>query len=208
MSSNEAAAPRATGQHFAGDLRRALMDAAVTELEDVGVDRLSMRNVARRIAVSHAAPAHHFTDKAGLLTAIAAEGFDLFTRHLSSVKDAASADPLDRLARLGRAYAEFADLHPAHFEVMFRPALIRAEDPEFTRAGDAAFGALRHQIEQCQEAGWRAGIDTTALTASAWSLAHGLTVLRTQGALDRHYANASLDGVVVLAAALIGPVPE
>jgi AcrR family transcriptional regulator len=186
------------------------MDAAIATLRAVGADHLSLREVARRSGVSHAAPAHHFGDKAGLLTAVATEGFELFTAHLEEFTaddDADPLDPLDRLAVLGRAYAEFAERFPAHFEVMFRPALIRVDDVEFMRAGDAAFETLRRHVERCQRAGWRADAENNALTVAAWSFAHGISVLRSQGSLARHSADSSLDGVLVIAGALLGTAP-
>src|SRR6266496_3683288 len=84
-------APRAVGEHFAGDLRQALLDAAVATLDEVGADGLSLREVARRAGVSHAAPAHHFTDKAGLLTAVATEGNPALSNPALSVKWCAGA---------------------------------------------------------------------------------------------------------------------
>jgi AcrR family transcriptional regulator len=199
------AKPRPVGSHFDGDLRRALMDAAIATLAEVGADHLSLREVARRIGVSHAAPAHHFGDKAGLLTAIATEGFELFTAHLAGAVAESGAHPLDELAELGRAYAQFAETFPAHFEVMFRPTLIRADDPAFARAGDVAFAALRSHIARCQLEGWRVGADTDALTVAAWALAHGISVLRAQGSLARHAPDNSLAGVVTIANALLRP---
>ncbi len=190
--------------HFDGDLRRALIAAAVLTLEDVGAEDLSLRAVARSIGVSHAAPAHHFGDRAGLLTAVATEGFQLFTEHLGRTLAVSPEKPLDQLAKLGRAYAEFAQLHPGHFGVMFRPALTHTADAGYTAASEAAFQALERHVQLCQQAGWRADADTPTLAAAAWSLAHGITVLRTQGPLAKHVADASLDGVATLAATLIG----
>jgi AcrR family transcriptional regulator len=198
-------ASRPVGVHFDGDLHRQLLAAAVSTLEDVGAEDLSLRAVARSIGVSHAAPAHHFGDKAGLLTAVAIEGFQLFTEHLGRTLAMARDNPLDQLTELGRAYAEFAQLHPGHFDVMFRPALTRTTDPEYIAASDTAFQALERHVALCQQAGWRAGADTRTLAAAAWALAHGITVLRTQGPLAKHVADASLDGVAALAATLIGP---
>jgi AcrR family transcriptional regulator len=204
MVSSAVRKTRPVGTHFDGDLRRALMDAAIATLADVGADHLSLRAVARRIGVSHAAPAHHFGDKAGLLTAIATEGFELFSAHLSAAGSVPDSAPVDELAILGRAYVQFAETFPAHFEVMFRPSLICVDDPAFASAGDAAFDALRRHIARCQDSGWRAHADNGALTAAAWALAHGIAVLRTQGSLARHYADVSLDGVVAIADALLG----
>jgi len=196
--------PRAVGVHFDGDLRRALVEAAVMALDDVGADNLSLRDVARRSGVSHAAPAHHFGDKAGLLTAVAVEGFHLFVEHLAhTLVRNARRDPVDQLAMLGGAYAEFADLHPGLFEVMFRPRLTRANDPDYEVASANAFEALRAHIEACQRAGWRPDADNRALAVAAWALAHGLSVLRSQGSLARHYTNDSLRSVVKIGATLL-----
>jgi AcrR family transcriptional regulator len=195
-------APRAVGEHFAGDLRQALLDAAVATLDEVGADRLSLRRVARRAGVSHAAPAHHFTDKAGLLTAVATEGFAILVTYLAATRPGGAGEPVDQLAALGRAYAQFAEDNPGRFEVMFRPGLLRAGDPSFQRAGDAAFQVLRDHIATCQDRGWREHTPTDGLAAAAWALAHGIAVLRTQGSLARHYPDPSLTGVSELVTAI------
>lgn len=199
-------APRAVGQHFAGDLRQALLDAAVATLDEVGADRLSLREVARRAGVSHAAPAHHFTDKAGLLTAIATEGFGILADYLTGAQPASAGQPIDQLAELGRAYAQFAEENPGRFEVMFRPGLLRSGDPAFQRAGDAAFQTLHQHIAACQDLGWRDHAPTDALAAAAWALAHGIAVLRMQGSLARHYPDPSLSGVGQLVTAMTATV--
>ena len=198
-------APRAVGEHFAGDLRQALLDAAVATLDEAGTDRLSLREVARRAGVSHAAPAHHFTDKAGLLTAIATEGFGILVTYLARTQPGGTRHSVDQLAALGRAYAQFAEENPGRFEVMFRPGLLRADDPAFQRAGDAAFQALRDHIATCQGLGWREHASTDALAAAAWALAHGIAVLRMQGSLARHYPDPSLGGVSQLVTAITAP---
>jgi AcrR family transcriptional regulator len=167
-----------------------------------------MREVARRAGVSHAAPAHHFSDKAGLLTAIATEGFSTLVRYLAVAQPGGADEPVDQLAALGRAYARFAGDNPGRFEVMFRPALLRTENPDFQRAGDAAFQALHSHIASCQRRGWRAGTPTDALAAAAWALAHGIAVLRMQGSLDRHYPDCSLSGVGQLVTAMTATAPR
>src|SRR5215469_15193033 len=96
-------APRGVGEHFAGDLRQVLLDAAVATLDEVGADGLSLREVARRAGVSHAAPAHHFADKAGLLTVVATEGFRMLVTYLDGAQPGGSGQPVDQLALLGRA---------------------------------------------------------------------------------------------------------
>jgi AcrR family transcriptional regulator len=204
VSSTEDAGRR-IGVHYEGDLRSALVAAAVAALEQAGAEELSLRALARSAGVSHAAPAHHFGDKTGLLTAVATEGFGLFAQHLAQSLAFAPEEPLKQLAQLGCAYAEFAELHPGHFAVMFRPGLTDTGDAAYVAASDAAFQALERHVALCQGAGWRTAADTRTLASAAWALAHGITVLRSQGALARHFPDRSLDGVAALASTLIGP---
>ncbi|MFI7102891.1 TetR/AcrR family transcriptional regulator [Streptomyces sp. NPDC050161] len=154
-----------------GDLRRAIVDATVQAITESGPADWSLRDVARRAGVSHAAPAHHFGDKAGLLTAIATEGFELFAEALTR----AGADFLE----VGTAYVRFAVGHRAHFEVMFRPELYHPDDPAVSAARDRARdvlaqGARTLTTDKAQER-------TAAL--AAWSLVHGLSTLWLSGAL-------------------------
>lgn len=200
--STRAARRRPVGVHFDGDLRSVLLAVAAEALADSDVDGLSLRDVARRVGVSHAAPAHHFGDKTGLLTALATEGFERFIEHLAPFLADDGMDPVDVLPDLGRAYAEFALDHPGHFRVMFAPALIHADDPAYVAASDAAFAALRAHIERCQASRWRPDADPGDLAAAAWALAHGITVLLQQGSLARHCRHATLDGVGVIVATL------
>src|SRR4051794_7988101 len=109
-----------------GDLRRTLLASAVEVITERGVAALSLRDLARRAGVSHAAPTHHFTDRAGLLTAVAAQGWSLLAGALA----AHTAD----FTEAGVAYVVFAVEHPAHFAVMRSPDLVRADDPELTEA--------------------------------------------------------------------------
>jgi AcrR family transcriptional regulator len=158
-----------------GDLRRALLDTALEAVAEQGPAALSLRDVARRAGVSHAAPTHHFRDKTALLTALAAEGWSLLADSLQDV--AANGDSF---AELGVAYVVFATSHPAHFAVMRAPGLARADDPEL----EAAMGRARTQLKSGVrrfEAGTTRDADTTAL--AAWSLVHGLAALILEGAV-------------------------
>ncbi|MFC4020625.1 TetR/AcrR family transcriptional regulator [Micromonospora sp. GCM10011542] len=160
------------GYHH-GDLRRTLLAAAVKVVEEAGPAALSLRDLARRAGVSHAAPAHHFGDKAGLLTALATQGFDLLADTLEATGD-------DLLAA-GVAYVDFAVRHRAHFEVMFRPDLHRADDAELAAARGRAGAALRAGVATLPPAGVPADTDRDAL--AAWSIAHGFATLWLAGAL-------------------------
>ena len=158
-----------------GDLRQAVLAAALDVIASEGPGALSLRDLARRAGVSHAAPAHHFKDRTGLLTAIAAEGYDLLARTLADAPD---------LRERGVHYVRFAAAHPAHFQVMFRPDLYRADDPELLAAKERASTELRAGVTDL--AGTTA--DPRATGIAAWSLAHGFATLLLTHNLDEPLA--------------------
>jgi len=153
-----------------GDLPRALLDAAVQAILEVGPVAVSLRDLARRAGVSHAAPAHHFGDKAGLLTALAADGFRRLAATLRETYEATGS-----FLEVGVAYVRFAVNHRAHFEVMFRPELYRTEDPELVRAREQTRALLYPPAAEVAD-GPDGGGDVRAGVA-AWSLVHGLATL-------------------------------
>lgn len=117
-----------------GDLRKAFLDAAVEVIGESGTGAMSLRELARRAGVSHAASQHHFGDKAGLLTAVACQGYELLAEALRQAGD--------ELLDVGVAYVDFAVTHRAHFEVMFQPGLYHADAPEVRAARERAGLAL------------------------------------------------------------------
>ena len=153
-----------------GDLPRALLDAAVEAIAEVGPAAVSLRDLARRTGVSHAAPAHHFGDKAGLLTAVAADGFGRLAATLREAYEATGS-----FLEVGVAYVGFAVTHRAHFEVMFRPELYRTDDPELVRARDAAKTLLYPPAAEAANSS--DGRDDVRAGVAAWSLVHGLATL-------------------------------
>ncbi|MEV7657584.1 WHG domain-containing protein [Streptomyces anulatus] len=155
-----------------GDLRRAILDAALDAIAANGPGALSLRDLARRAGVSHAAPAHHFKDRTGLLTAVAAEGYALFADALAGAPD---------LRERGVAYVRFAATHPAHFQVMFQPDLHRTDDPDLLAARTRATEALRAGVADLPPAG--RGEDDRLAGVAAWSLAHGFATLLLSGNL-------------------------
>ncbi|MEU9862736.1 TetR/AcrR family transcriptional regulator [Streptomyces sp. NPDC047971] len=155
---------RSTYHH--GDLRQAILTAALDVIATEGPSALSLRDLARRAGVSHAAPAHHFKDRAGLLTAVATEGFDLLAAALAEADDLRDA---------GVRYVRFAAEHPAHFQVMFQPDLHRPDDPELLAAKDRAGAGLRSGIASVPADG--RGPDPRLAGVAAWSLAHGFATL-------------------------------
>lgn len=158
-----------------GNLRRELLAAAVDVIAESGPAAVSLRDLARRVGVSHAAPAHHFTDKPGLLTALATEGFTLLADALERTR------PQADIYQLGTAYVSFATSHRAHFAVMFRADLYRASDPTLVAAQQRARAALEAGVSALPTG--RRGEDLALASTSAWALAHGFATLWVQGAL-------------------------
>ncbi|MFJ8004181.1 TetR/AcrR family transcriptional regulator [Streptomyces fagopyri] len=179
-----------------GDLRRAILSAALDVIAAEGPSALSLRDLARRAGVSHAAPAHHFKDRTGLLTAIAAEGHGLLAATLTEAAD---------LREAGVHYVRFAREHPAHFQVMFTPQLLRADDVELTTARALTAESLRRAV-----AARRPGpdVDPRLASVAAWSLAHGFATLLLGHNLDGPVGDQDPEEVFrVLTGMLFTPPP-
>ena len=132
-----------------GNLRRALIDAAVSAIAKHGVDALNLRQLAARAGVTPGAPYHHFTDREELLAAIAEEGFGRLGAELIAGRDAAGDEASARLEALGRAYINFAISCPGYFRVMFHGDG-KSSGP--SAPGLRAFHLLRDAVLACQEA--------------------------------------------------------
>jgi AcrR family transcriptional regulator len=157
-----------------GDLKATILTEAAALVADRGADGLSLRELARAAGVSHAAPAHHFTDRRGLFTALATEGFGMLA---DALKDA-RPDFLDAAL----AYVRFALGHPGHYEVMFDKSLYDAADPALVSAETAAGAELAAGVGTLDDP--RAKDDPQAAALAAWSLVHGFSLLWLNKAID------------------------
>ncbi|MGH3957347.1 TetR/AcrR family transcriptional regulator [Mycobacteroides salmoniphilum] len=156
-----------------GDLRAAILASAADMVARRGVGELSLRELAREAGVSHAAPAHHFGDRRGLFTALAADGFT----KLATALDGAHPD----FHAAALAYVDFALAHPGHYSVMFEPALLDFTDAEFAAARDRAGAALDAGIATLTSG--QTSADKVTAARAAWSLVHGFVSLWSTGAL-------------------------
>ena len=159
-----------------GNLPRTIISAALDVIAESGPSALSLRDLARRAGVSHAAPAHHFGDRAGLLTAVAVQGFGLLADALGEAQRQ-TGDFLE----VGVAYVGFAVEHPAHFAVMFRPELYRPDDPELLAAKARTSESLYRGANPF--AAPEPGPDPQEAALAAWSLVHGFATLWLSGNL-------------------------
>lgn len=152
-----------------GDLRRALVEAALELLLEGGTEALGMRELARRVGVSAAAPYRHFRDKQALIQAVAAAGFALFLEAVEAAKAGVPAD--EQLGAMAEAYVQFALRYPRLYKLMFSSELGKFEDKDLRRAADAAYASLAMTAA-------REDPDSPGEAAiSAWAFVHGLSML-------------------------------
>lgn len=197
--------PRSTYHH--GDLREALLTAAEAELGEKGIEGFSLRGVAKRAGVSHAAPAHHFRDTAGLLTALATVGAQRFLQAMKDRQARASPDARSQFIASGQGYVEFAMANPALFDLMFgsRRPDIHAE--EFTKPSREAFMTLVNDVAALRGDDPLASLDGRVQILAAWSLVHGLAKLLNAGRLGfvAKDIEADIDGVILRAIERVAP---
>jgi AcrR family transcriptional regulator len=147
-----------------------------------GVEGFSLRVAARRADVSPAAPAHHFGDARGLLTEVAARGFDALRLALRSGAAAPGGDATDRLYAQAHAYLRFALAQPGQFQLMFRRDMLKSADPRLRTASKQAHGELVDAVR----AHLGRGPERTGRAAAtgAWSLVHGFAQLVLDGKFE------------------------
>lgn len=189
-----------------GDLRRAVLDRAIAVIRDSGPEAFSLRSLAADIGVSHTAPRHHFGDRRGVLTAIAAEGFSHLAESLGAVRRNGGSF-LDQ----GVAYVTFAESHPAHFRVMFAPTLLDDTDDELDAARSATFAELRAGVDSMSDGPDQQ--DAAAAVIAAWALVHGIATLGATGNLDASDLRELVGGgdlatITRRSAALLGGSPS
>ncbi len=167
-----------------GDLYRVLLDAGEQELNERGVEKFSMRGVAKRANVSHAAPAHYFSNNKGLLTALATAGFTLFLEmQLQYEKKRAKSD-MHPLVAAGLGYIEFANTHSGMFRLMFA-----SDQPDWEDVAlkEASCKSYEHLIELVHgESIQPESLNELQIqdVISAWAIVHGMSHLYISGQLE------------------------
>src|SRR4030095_1017417 len=165
-----------------GNLREALLDAAIRLIAEVGPTAFTLREVARRAGVWHNAPYRHFQDKDDLLAAVGAEGFrELKEAMLNAALQQTSA--LERLKRSGLAYVSFALRRPEHFTVMFDAPTPKRKSDVLAAAGKEAFDTLISFVKNCQDEGQLPPGNPLDFALLAWTMVHGIAKLATTGRL-------------------------
>lgn len=198
-----------TPNYHHGDLRCALLKAAEAELEQRGIERFSLRAVAKRAGVSHAAPAHHFKDLRGLLTALAASGYERMVEFQQQRRQAAPADARARFVATGMGYIDFALAHPDLFRLMFSSEQPDRAEARFETASMAAFDQLVTDVRATGHDDPYTDSESMKQLLRSWAVVHGLAELIISGRTDRLLALPGLeDREAVLASLLESLLPD
>lgn len=163
---------------------------AVTEeiLREQGLHAFTLREAARRAGVSHGAPAFHFKDASGLLTAFATEAFRALRELMLEYRAAAAKEPGQQLLAVGCAYIDYAISHRSQFQLMFRSDTIRLDDEPFKEASQGALQQLQETMVPLLGAG-ESDAGRLAKLMLAWSAVHGFATLYLEKGFRPFYAN-------------------
>ena len=168
-----------------GDLRAALITAALEVIGEIGPRGLTIREVARRAGVSHAAPYRHFADRNELILAVVEHGFELMDEEMQAAKDAAGDDLVAQFAASGEAYVAFALNYPAYYRVMFSGDLLNSTGHESLRhTSTHFFQQMINDIKSCQEMGIVREGDPLLQAISIVSTVHGYVSLANDNRID------------------------
>jgi AcrR family transcriptional regulator len=164
------------GYHH-GNLREALVDAAIELIAAKGPAGFTFAEAARSAGVSAAAPYRHFRDRDALVADVARRGFEHFAEALAAAWDEGRPEPVGALDRVGRAYLAFARDEPAYYAAMFE-AGIPLDDPGLAAAGERAFAVLRRATEAvCAALPQDRRPPALMVALHVWALAHGVASL-------------------------------
>jgi AcrR family transcriptional regulator len=165
-----------------GDLREACVREATAIIAKGGIDSLSLRDVARRLGVSHQAPYKHFQSRDHILAEVVGRAYASFAAYLE--KRSRHTDPYEDLGNLGRAYLDYAQKHPLHYQLMFGTPLPDAkEHPEMMVKAEHAYASLRDTIAKLPGRAADANLELDALYV--WSAVHGLASILQSPATQR-----------------------
>jgi AcrR family transcriptional regulator len=174
---------KAQGAYHHGDLRAALLDETLRAVEEGGLDKLSLRQLAQRVGVSRGAPYHHFPNKEALVAAAVAEGFARVHRRVE-LAQAEATDPWNALGRMGTEYVTFALEYPQLYKMMFGTSMVdKTEHPELHEVSSGFYEHLRTTIAACVATGEARSKDVNLLSFQTWAGVHGVASLLVDGML-------------------------
>jgi AcrR family transcriptional regulator len=173
------------GYHH-GNLREALIDAALNLIAQKGPAGFTFADAARSAGVSSAAPYRHFRDRDALIADVARRGFELFGTRLGQGWDEGKPEPFAAFENVGRAYLAFAREEPAYYSAMFEAGIALDSDPGLRQASDRAFAVLRRASEAlCALAPEGKRPPASMMSLHVWALSHGIASLFARGDAGR-----------------------
>ena len=171
-----------------GNLKLALLNAAIEQIKEVGVEKLSLRSIARKVGVSQTAPYRHFKDKNELLAEVAAQAFTEIYERSHSVIDP-KARPIQNIQASGMAYLQYAIENPEKYRLLFGSTIQnRRNYSRMVEAGEQSFKILIDQVERGIQAGDFIPGCSLLLANTLWTQVHGAASL----ILDGFYQNREL----------------
>ena len=169
------------GYHH-GNLREALIEAALDLIAKKGPAGFTFADAARSAGVSSAAPYRHYRDRDALITDVARRGFELFADRLEGAWNDGRPEPFVAFENIGRAYLAFARSEPAYYSAMFETGLSFDDDPLLSQAADRSFALLRHAAEAlCARMPAEKRPPPLMVGLHAWALSHGIASLFARG---------------------------
>lgn len=172
------------------DLKKDILTAAKELFTEKGFEATSIRAIAEKIEYSPATIYLYYKDKNEIVHALHQDGFNLLMQHFSKIDFAQSA--FGRLKALGKAYMEFAAIHPDVYKLIFsmkEPMQHVTDCDKEWHEGDQAFSMLLKTVEACQQEGYFKGLEAVGMAFMIWSAMHGLCTLRTSGHLEHMTAS-------------------
>ena len=183
MPAKKSAARKPTRPYHHGNLRRALLDEALSTIRAEGVEAVTLREIGARVGVSRTALYRHFADKGALISAVAAEGFRTLREQLASAWENGRGG-VAGFEAMGVAYVQFAVTNSTHFRVMFSRFIDREPaNPELATEGRGAFMVLAEAVAALQRGGQLRNDDTELLARHIWAVVHGVANLAIDGQL-------------------------
>ena len=173
--------PNAKRGYHHGNLREALIDAALDLIARKGPAGFTFADAARSAGVSSAAPYRHFRDRDALIADVARRGFELFETHLERAWDNGKPEPFAAFERLGRTYLAFARDEPAYYSAMFEVGVAVDRDAALRQASERAFAVLRRAAEALCARAPEPRPPALMVSLHVWSLSHGIASLFARG---------------------------
>lgn len=172
-----------TGYHH-GNLREAILEASLDWIKKNGVDSLSLREIAKKLGVTHSAPNKHFPKKEVLLATLIEQGFIEFKSYLESSGVEMETKPKEAFIRMGLGYIRFANKNPEIYRLMFSHTIVNfMEYPGMLKAGQEAFDVLHNSVRLLQSKNVVRQGNSLEIAYMIWSFTHGFVLLSQDGKL-------------------------